>query len=89
MAQAALESVDFFHKFGQDVLGFQICSPDIILATRHVSIRHTDQKRPEMEADGRWRKLPGADGRWKMAETSLESVDYPANLAHGMLGFQI
>ena len=63
MAAPALESVDFRLKFGPWPVGFPDMLPDIIiLAPRHVSIRHTDQKRPETDADGRWRNQTEADG---------------------------
>ena len=68
MAEAALGSVDFRHKFGPWPVGFQICSPGIIImAPRHVAIIHTDQMRPETYAAGRWRKLTEVGGirKWK------------------------
>ena len=44
-------------------VGFPDMPPDIIImGPKHVSIRHTGQKRPGTDADGRWRKQPEADG---------------------------
>ena len=55
MAETALESDDSPRKFGLWPVGF----PDMLSRYHHsgpihVTIRHTDQERPETAADGRW-----------------------------------
>ena len=58
--------------------------------TIHVSIRHTGQKRPETDADGRWRHQTEADGsrrKRKMTETELESIDFRRKFGPVHVGF--
>ena len=77
----------FSANMAHGMLGFRICSIDIIiLAPRHVAISHTDQKRPETGAGGRWRKLTEAE-KWNINHYT-RSI-FAANSAHGPLGFQI
>ena len=69
-------------------MGFQICSPDIIImAPRHVAICHTDQMQPETEDDGRWRKQTEDGGSRKMEETALESADFRHKFGPWHVGF--
>ena len=90
ISEKALESDYFPTNMAHGLLGFQICSPDVTdKAWKHVANGRKDQKRPETEADGRWRKLTGSEGCWETAVAALESADFPINLAHRRLGFQI
>ena len=88
MTETSLNSVDFRHKFGPGPVVF----PNMLSRYHHpgpihVTIRHTDQQRPETDADGRWRKQTEADGSGKMSETALESVDFTREFGSGHVGF--
>ena len=88
MAEASLESADFRHKFAPWHVGF----PDILARYHqpdpiHVTISNADQKRPETDADGRWRKQTEADGSSEMEETELESANSPRKFGPGPVGF--
>ena len=87
MAETALESVYFRRKIGPSPVGF----PNMLSRYHHpgaihVTIRHTDQKRPETDADGRWRKQTEADGSRKMEETALGPVDFLRKFGSGPVG---